>query len=71
MYQCPICNEQIDEFSATLTAKGSDSINKENEARGLQLLTVPGQKVPTKCRKVHCSQSSIDAFNRKKTRLFT
>ena len=66
MDQCPICNNQIDEFSATLTAKGSDSINKANEARGLQLRTVPGQKVHTKCRKVHCSSSSIDAFNRKR-----
>ena len=52
MAQCPICNEQIDEFSDTLTAKGSDSINKAIEMRGLQLRTVPGQKV-------HCSQSSI------------
>ena len=72
MDQCPICNEQIDEFSATLTAKRSDSINKASEARGLQLRTVSGQKVQIKCRNVHCSQSGIDAFNRKKTKkLFT
>ena len=31
---------------------------------GLQLRTVPRQKAHTKCRKVHCCQSSIDAFNR-------
>ena len=66
MDQCPIRNEQIDEFSATLTAKGSDSINK---ARGLQLRTVSGQQVHIKCRKVHCSQSSIHEFNREKTTL--
>ena len=42
-----MCNEQIDEFRATLNAKGSDSINKASDARGLQLRTVPGQKVHT------------------------
>ena len=68
MDECPRCNEQIDEFSATLTSKGSYSINKTSEARGLQLRTVSGQQVHTKCRKVHCSQSSIDAFNQKKTK---
>ena len=66
MDQCSICNEQKDESSATLTTKESDSINKASESRGLQLRTVPGQKVHTECRKVHCSQSSIDAFNRKR-----
>ena len=48
MDQGLIYNEQIDEFSATLTAKVSYSINKSSEARGLQLRTVPGQKVHTK-----------------------
>ena len=41
MDHCPICNEQIDEFSATQTAKVSDIIYKASEARGLQLRTVP------------------------------
>ena len=46
-------------FTSSLRKKGLDSINKASEARGLQLRRVPGQKVHTKCRKIHCSQSSI------------
>ena len=67
--QCPLCNEVIDpsEEHSTLTAKGCDSVNRAAESRGIELQTVPGQKVHTECRKVHCSQSSINAFKRRKT----
>lgn len=68
--RCPICSELINpsDDHATLTAKGCDSINRASESRGIDLRTVPGQKVHNRCRKTHCSQHSIDAFNRTKTK---
>ena len=66
--QCPICSKPINpsDDHATITGKGCDSINRASESRGIELQTFPGQKVHNRCRKTHCSQHSIDAFNRTK-----
>jgi hypothetical protein len=66
--QCALCNEPISPGhpSSKLTQKGCDAIKRASEARGVDINTVPGQQVHPDCRKIHCNQKCIEAYQRKR-----
>lgn len=53
MEECPFCKQRLDDGQPTvcLREKGSNSINKANEARGSSLKTISGQTVHVNCRR--------------------
>jgi len=66
---CIFCNKILDCAGplTTLTAKGCDGIAKASDLRhDCNVLTVPGQRIHTNCRKSYCSDRLIKSANKKR-----
>ena len=61
MEKCCICNEQICDAEQTvvLQQKGSDGVNRASAERGIDLRTIPGERVHVDCRRRHCKAENI------------
>ena len=61
MEKCCICNEHICDAEQTvvLQQKGSDGVNRASAERGIDLRTIPGERVHVDCRRRHCKADNI------------